>query len=251
MPESPESLRSAPASANGVGEPRPSRRRIGLPRWFDLRLSIVFAVVVGLALPNLFFAFGDGKSAEDRALESLQADLEQVADILAAAMRDPLWQVSPDLGRPMLQAMFRDERLVAVVVHEASSEVPFLDIYRSVSATAPALSRARSIFFDGREIGSIRVTMSAGPALAKHRSDREESRLRLLASTVLAVLLVVLVMHWRLMRPLTRLLRQSPGRPTDATDWRGIEELRPLVDELDRLGRSPNDRRRGSDPPES
>lgn len=207
----------------------------------SLRLSIVVALAIGLLIPHLIVTSGDKGDTEARVLESLRADLDQTTDILAAAMRDPLWQVSPDLGRPILQAMFRDARLVAVIVRETGKEAAFLDIYRSVSATAPTLSKARSIVFEGRELGNIRVTMSAGPELARHRRDAEATRWRLLLSGVCSTLLVLLVLQWRLVLPLGRLaarLRQDAG--TEETPLPPVaDELRPLARAIDHaLGRA-------------
>lgn len=201
----------------------------------SLRLWIVMALVAGLALPNLLVGQWNDAASERRALDQLRLDLDKLADILAAAMRDPLWQVSPEHGRPILQAMFRDERLVAVSVFEIGTAKPFLEIYRSVSATAPALTATRQINYEGRELGSISVTLSAGPTLERNRQESMAAIVRLALGALLAVALTLLVFHFRLQLPLLRLqaelrrLARGESAPRDA-EWMGADELRPLAE---------------------
>lgn len=200
----------------------------------SLRLWVVVALLGGLLIPNLFvWQWID--SDEERAFDELRQDLDKFADILAAAMRDPLWQVSPELGRPILQAMFRDERLVAVSIVEAGANKPFLEIYRSVSATAPSLTANRLINYEGRELGSLSVTLSAGPALQRNRRQADTVFFRQAVSALIAVVLVLLVFHFRLLRPVMRLqaeLRRLARGETARRDavWTGTEELRPLAE---------------------
>jgi hypothetical protein len=227
--------RVAPQERRGEAPSRRGHRSLPGRLLASLRLWIVLATVVGLLLPNLFVWQWNDAASERRALAHLGQDLDKLADILAAAMRDSLWQVSPELGRPILQAMFRDERLVSVSVVETSAGKPFLEIYRSVSATAPSLTATRQINYEGREIGSLSVTLSAGPALARNHEENEATVIRLAISALISVTLVLLVFHFRLLLPVMRLqadlrrLARGEAAPRD-TAWAGTEELRPLAE---------------------
>lgn len=201
----------------------------------SLRLWVIIALLGGLLIPNLFvWQWGDA-GGERRTFHELRLDLEQMADILVAAMREPLRQGSPERGRPILQAMFRDQRLVSVSIFEAGANKPFLEIFRSVSATAPLLTATRTINHEGRELGSLSVTLSAGPALERNRQDVEAAIVRLAISALISVVLVLLVFHFRLLAPVMRLqsdLRRLARGETmqREANWTGTEELRPLAE---------------------
>ena len=84
-----------------------------------LRLSIVLAVVGGLLLPALVGSLLT-LNYQERALASrLVADHARITEILALGIEEPLWNVSPDVARPLFDSVLGDERVVSALVRDA------------------------------------------------------------------------------------------------------------------------------------
>ena len=155
---------------------------------FSLRVAVVLAVTAGLLGPGGLSIWFQVKIEEETAASSLHADLATLADVLSVSMRDPVWQVSPDSGRHIAQAMFRDPRVVAINVWGDDGK-PFIELYRSVQVLAPTISQQRPINMGGLKIGQVEVTLSAGPM-----RDAVSSHLRTLLQREALVLLVSMIL---------------------------------------------------------
>jgi hypothetical protein len=138
--------------------------------------------------------------------------------------------------------LLRDERLVSVTVSEAGASKPFLEVYRSVSVTAPSRTVSRAIRDRGKEIGSVAVTFSLGPDSRRYGQVLETLFVGFLVSSVVSVVLVLLVFHFRLLLPVMRLhvdlrkLARGELEPRNPK-WSGTEELRLLAEGIARAGR--------------
>jgi signal transduction histidine kinase len=202
----------------------------------SLRTAVALAVVAGLLIPAIVAAVVEMRSAEVDAREKLDRDAALIADVMSISMRNPVWQVAPELGRGTAQAMLRDPRVVGIMVRFDDGR-PFLDIYRSVDALAANVSQRRSVVHEGREIGNVTVTLSSAPMHKELAERRSVLVWRFVGGTVVSLVLILWVLHRGLVDPLlqvTAAARRLADRQLDSpVGLRRGDELGDLASALD------------------
>lgn len=199
-----------PAASNAAGA---SRRCI----WPGAPLALALALLLSLVLPGLYHAQHRWQALEADAQRDLARDLDQLADTLAVALREPLADAAGTRGRGTIQAMFRDPRLVSVSAFRAGEKKPVVDLFRSVDAAAPTLTRQRRLFDAEREIGRFEVVISTGPMLQKLARERRAVLFEALWLVVLVPAVMLVALRRALVVPakaigdaLARLAEQGP-----------------------------------------
>lgn len=202
----------------------------------SLQVAVVGAVVMGLLVPWGYLGYLEQQRAAREAVADLRLDTETVADVLAVAMREPLWQVSPDLAKSIAQAMLRDPRLVSIRVFGEDDTV-YVDLYRSVNASAPNVMERRSIAFAGRDIGRLEVALSQSQMRESLQKQRVALITRLLVAFSLSLAMILLVLNRWVLHPLHRitLAAMSLGgrKPMPALAFSRHDELGQLALALD------------------
>jgi hypothetical protein len=119
-------------------------------------LALVLALLLSLLLPVGYFTLQGWRSLEDEAQRGLTRDLDQLADTLAVALREPVADPAGRRSVATVQAMFSDPRLVAVTAVRTGEDKPVLDLFRSVAADAPTLQRQRRLLDAGPRLDASR-----------------------------------------------------------------------------------------------
>lgn len=193
--------------------PRRLIRWLQLGWWVEhlsrLRLLVVLAVAFGLAIPGLILARQEGISVRNETFTRLQEDLRRYVEVSAEGMRDPLWQVSPELGRAVALAVFSDQRIVTLQVLDVQQKKPFLSYSRPLDPGDKIISLTRDIRYLDRSIGSVRIAMSTESASQLARTAQTQILVRALVSLACSLLLIFIVMHWQLVKPIEYLKRMS------------------------------------------
>lgn len=174
-----------------------------------LRLLIALAVAAGLAIPGLFLARQEGVQVLRNSFAEVNKNLEQLADVSAEGLRDPLWQVSPELGKTIALAVFRDDRIRLLRVMDPQHSTPFLEFSRPTHAGENIISRKRDIKYLDRSIGSIEITMSTELASRAARQAQIQILYRTLIGLLLSEFLIFFVMQSQLVKPIEYLKRMS------------------------------------------
>lgn len=200
-----------------------------------LRPLIALAVAFGLTVPALILAQQEGAMLRREAFSRLNDDLIQATEVSAEGLREALWQVSPDLGAGMGQAIFRDDRILRLLVIDTQRNVPFMDLRRPQRDGETTITRERNIFHDDVIIGKVHITMSTDSATEMARAAQGRVLLRTVVGLLFSLLLIFVVMHLRLVRPIEYLKRMS-ARLADRNLSEPIRLNR--GDELGQLARS-------------
>lgn len=220
----------------------------GAPRrWLGrlpLRLAVVIAVSFGLLGPGLYAIWHEVGAEERIAEQDLRSDVATLADVLSVAMREPIWQVAPELGRHIAQAMFRDSRLVSITVW-AEGDSTFLELYRSVKAMAPTISEKRPVIMAGRQIGKVEVTLTAGVMEDALARQLQSLMLRTGLALVLSLVLILWVLDRWILAPVAYVTRSAAQlaekRLDSAIELDRSDELGKLAAALDQMRRSLQD----------
>src|ERR1700758_1769369 len=84
-----------------------------------LRSSIVLVVIVGLLIPASFTSVLTLERRKQAQAEVLRSDRERMTNVLALGMQQPLWDLDPQAGLPLFEAILNDPRIVALSVRDS------------------------------------------------------------------------------------------------------------------------------------
>jgi signal transduction histidine kinase/DNA-binding NarL/FixJ family response regulator len=193
-----------------------------------LRSSIVLAVLVGLLIPASvggLLTLDQQQAALERRLAT---DHARIAEILAFGIENALWNVTPDAGRPLVDSVLGDERVVKVVVRDERYGL-FLWGERPERRTGRQFTIKRQLVHDGTPIGEVSVEIDSGTFDAEAARARRLLILTILGQVLLSVVLIAGLLNVRLVKPIRRLMTESDKLARRELDtpfrWRRDDEL--------------------------
>lgn len=182
-----------------------ARRLLGS---LSLRGAVILVVCIGLLGPGLYSVIHQIEKERHDAERNLRSEVAVLTDVLSVAMREPIWQISPELGRYIAQSMFRDARLVSVTVW-AEEEKSFVELYRSVQAMAPTITDRRPVLMGGKSIGSVEVAMSTGAMQDALTLQLRELLLRTALTLIFSLVLILWVLERWIFSPVSYVTRSA------------------------------------------
>jgi signal transduction histidine kinase/DNA-binding response OmpR family regulator len=202
-----------------------------------LRLSIVLAVVVGLLIPAGVGSLLTLRYQEEALARRLAADHARLTDILAFGLESALWNVSPEVGRPLIDSLLGDERVVRAVVRDERQAV-FLSGEHAERRKGRQFVLQRDVVREGKVIGDVLLEIDSGQLQDEVANARATLLLTLLAQLLLSLLLIVGLLNARLLAPIRRLMVDSDRLARRELDtpfvWRRDDELGSLGAGLER-----------------
>ncbi|RJG06425.1 PAS domain S-box protein [Noviherbaspirillum cavernae] len=199
-------------------------------RTLTLRRAIVLVVVLGLFIPSLLIS---GFSWITRYQDDIQARthelLQQNADVLSTGMQEPLWNIYPESGIALIEAMMsRNEDIVRIEVRDnalgifASGQHP----ERRIGYTAQT---SRPVVYSGKTIGSVSIEIGSIRLQRRMIKELTESAIAVFSQAVLSIVLILILLEYRLIRPLQRLgigAERLANRQLDVPfKWRQLDEI--------------------------
>ncbi len=161
--------------------------------------------MLGLVGPGAVLLLIEQQRVREEAMASLKNEVALNARVLALSMVEPLWQVSPELAKPLLDAQFADQRYVEVLVRDASNSEPLVRLTRDNTQLALSLTETVPITREGREIGKLTLTMTAQPLLLRAQADLWKQAARTLLLAAMSMGVITWMLRRRVLRPMERL----------------------------------------------
>ena len=155
--------------------------------------------------------------------------LQQNAEILSIGMREALWNFNSKSGDALLEAMMRhNEDIVRIEVRDTSLGI-FLVKERAERDAGITLTTEQQITYQGNTIGSIKVEAGSARLHNMMVEDLLQSAAKVLAQAVLSVILILILLEHRLVRPLKRLgvgaERLASRQLYVPFTWRRLDEI--------------------------
>lgn len=176
--------------------------------WF-----LAVAILLSIALPAVVSGSLLIQKNYQRTLQqdSLSA-AESYADLLEAGMTMPLWNVSPELGTPLLNGVVVDSAVLSVVVRSESGEV-FLGYQRDVETLdeSEAIVLQRDIQFEDESLGSVELTYSLQRAIGRAQSEAVLLVSIIVVQLLFSLVVISWVLHRRVLAPLRKLGAAAAG----------------------------------------
>ena len=193
-----------------------------------LRSTIAAALLLGLCLPVGISVWRDLADRRETLLEQLAADHGLLAEVLAINMQTPIWEVRPEAGQPMIDAIMRDERVTSILV--ISPIIPqFLAAAAPERETGTILRREHPVVRDGETIGTVQLSMTTAPLEAEINGQWARVLMTGALQMVLGLLLIFPLLRLKVLSPLRRLIKQSRALAAGDLEtpfiWRRADEL--------------------------
>lgn len=173
-----------------------------------LRRAIVLAILFGLLVPGMISSYIMLTRQHEVLLMQSNADLKRITEILVLGMQEPLWNLSPDTGKPLLDSVMSDERIVRVAVHDATLGT-FLEQNKPDRRLGKLNSRSQSVVRQGNVIGQVSVEMDDGLYLAAIHQYTRYYLFSVAVQFAMSLGLILLLLHRRVLDPLKRLMGES------------------------------------------
>ena len=200
----------------------------------SLRTALIAALLIGLLLPASINGYFSLNRQLDKAEADLRTDHARIADVLALGMQEPLWNLSPEAGRPLLQSFMSDERVVRISVNDATLG-PFLNADRPDRVTGTVYKMSRIVSKQGNNIGTVTVVLDDGHVVAQIHANQRIYLISVLLQLTISIGLILFLLGSRLLSPVQRLTRQSRQLAQHELDEAFVWHRN---DELGRLGRN-------------
>jgi PAS domain S-box-containing protein len=194
----------------------------------SLRPAIAIALVIGLSLPIAITVSRDQTERREVLLNNLMAEHARLTDILAIGMQTPIWDVRPDTGQPLIDAIMRDERVTAISV-TASPLPEFLSVETAERREGDLLTRESAVMRDGAQIGTVYIEMSAGAMEAAINRQWRQVLMTGVLQLALGMLIIFPLLRFKVLGPVDRLVGQSRALADGVLDqplaWHRGDEL--------------------------
>ncbi|WP_169333590.1 bifunctional diguanylate cyclase/phosphodiesterase [Leeia oryzae] len=175
--------------------------------------------------------------------ESFNLDQKRLAEILALGMQEPVWNLSPESAKPILEALASDHRIASIKV-QAENVGTFLSLSHTENAIGTAYSVTRPIMRKGTAIGDVQIVMHDG-LLQEQLAIYQRTFLNiLLGQLLLSMIMILVLLQKRLLDPLRKLISESTSLARKELEtpfiWDRTDELGMLGQSLETTRRSLN-----------
>ncbi|MFM9438199.1 signal transduction histidine kinase [Janthinobacterium sp. CG_23.3] len=173
-----------------------------------LRSSIVLTVVIGLLIPVSISSVLTLGQRERALILRSESNHARAADILSLGMQEPLWNINPEGGLPLLESLLGDTRVVAITVRDGKQR-EFLSKYYPERRKGRQFKLDKPVLHEGKQIGDISLTMDSGQLDGEVANDRWGVVWTVLGQLLFSVVLIVTLLQRRVLIPIKRLMHES------------------------------------------
>ena len=203
-----------------------------------LRRAILLVVVFGLLGPALIISgYSWFKTYDEDVQKRTQDLLEQNADVLSNGMQEPLWNINTESGTALVDAMMtRNEDIIRIEVRDTALGL-FVSGERPERRVGYTASTEKPVIYRGSTIGSIKLEVGSARLRRIMVQNLKQQMIALAAQIVISIVLILMLLEKRLVRPLQRLgkgAERLAGRQLDVPfTWRRLDEIGLLSQRLD------------------
>ena len=190
--------------------PFPSRFRQLWLRMHSLRIVIALTVVSGVLLASFLSYIDQTSDLRERHINQIHVELDHLGALTALALREPLWQFEAEQANSIMEAAFSNPEVVSIAIWD-DKDAPFAKRSRTAQDPMLVASATRDVERNKTRVGKLTMEMSTAGYLLKVNEVRLQYLRIGLQISLGSLLVILLLMHWRLVRPLERLV-QASGR---------------------------------------
>ena len=177
-------------------------------RLHSLRVAIALTVVVGVLLASFLSYVEQTSDLREQHIAQIHTEMDHLGALTALALREPLWQFEAEQANSIMEAAFVNPEVVSIAIWDDKG-TPFASRVRGaedpklIDATTHVVERNKTM------VGRLTIQMSTAGYLRKVNEVRLQYLKHGAQISAGALIVILLLMHWRLVRPLEELVRAS------------------------------------------
>ncbi|MGB9989268.1 bifunctional diguanylate cyclase/phosphodiesterase [Massilia sp. SM-13] len=215
------------------------RTRLGALYGLSIYGALLLVVFGGLVIPAIVGSYLlIGVHEQQSARTMLNESLQRNADILALGMQESLWNMNAESAHSLVESVMRDRSVLQVQV-TGQADTQFIHLEAPKRAIGNVYRAEREVLVRGEHIGRIMVEMDDARSQQELREKQRSYVFVLAAQLTVSLLLIVLFLNKRLIRPLRKLTRFSDrlshGDFETRMELRSSDELGRLAGQLEQM----------------
>ena len=191
-----------------IFEPLTVRLRKLPLRLRSLRVAIAFTVVLGVLLASFLSYVEQISDLRQQHTAQIRTEMNQLGTLTALALREPLWQFEAEQANSIMEAAFVNPDVVSIAIWDDKG-TPFATRSRSAEDSRLVDSTTHLVERNMTKVGKLTIQMSTAGYLRKVDEVRLQYMKHAAQVSIGALLVILLLMHWRLVRPLDELVAAS------------------------------------------
>ncbi|TWI69943.1 PAS domain S-box-containing protein/diguanylate cyclase (GGDEF)-like protein [Pseudoduganella lurida] len=213
------------------------RARLGTLYGQSIYGSLLLVVLGGLIVPAIVGSYLlVGVREHQSARTALNETLQRNVDILALGIQESLWNMNAEAAHSLVESVMRDRSVVQVQV-TGQDATQFIHLKSPARPLGNVLRAERDVVVRGERIGHVMVEMDDARSRQELREKQRSYIFVLGAQLLVSLLLIVLFLNKRVIRPLRRLMhfseRLSQGDFETGLQARRSDELGRLAGQLE------------------
>ena len=202
----------------------------------SLRSAVIAAILIGLCLPATITGYISLQYELQTAKNQINRDHQRLSDVLALGMQEPLWNLSPESARPLLDSLMSDERAVRITINDNHLGV-FLSAQQAERAIGNVAALSRPVIKQGNTIGIVTVDFADGSTIQNITRKIKNYFLAVVVQVIFSLALILFLLNSRVLCPLKKLIQQSQlladRQLNQAFIWQRDDELGQLGHSLE------------------
>jgi PAS domain S-box-containing protein len=195
---------------------------------------------VGLLVPAIIGGMVFASLRQQKMAREADSRIVDKMGLLTSSLVDPVWNVDTKMIETIAAAALLDPQVVRITNRD-QGVMPTLNIERSERRLGESRVHSSALVRRGTTLGSVELEIDNGLQQREIESDRHAYLVVLLGQVVLALVLILIAIRARVLKPLSRLTAfsdQLAGGNLDLPlNWKQTDEIGRLAQQMDQMRR--------------
>lgn len=204
----------------------------------SLSTSIVIAMCAGLLVPVLIGITALNYLRQDNTTKEIESYLNDKIVLLANSLALPVWNFDVNSADKIANALLLDPQVIRITISDTKHE-PILSLEHPERKLGKLHTASQSLILNNELAGFVELDVDDGLIKQKSQQDQLAYTYIFLIQFVLALVLILLALHYRVLKPLTALTvfshQLADGNFDHAVGWKRPDEIGHLATQLDQM----------------
>lgn len=206
----------------------------------SLSTTIAIAMCIGLLVPALIGIFAVNYLRQDNTSNAIDAYLNGKIVLLANSLALPVWNFDLNSANKIAGATLLDPQVVRVTIFDTKKE-PILAIVHPERRIGSIHTASQPVMLNNQLAGFVELDVDDGLMKQKSLRDQLDYTYIFLIQFVLALIIILVALHYRVLKPLKSLTdfshQLADGDFEQAVNWQRRDEIGHLASQLDQMRR--------------
>jgi len=204
----------------------------------SLSTSIVIAMCAGLLVPALIGIAALNYLRQDNTTKEIESYLNDKIVLLANSLALPVWNFDVNSADKIANALLLDPQVIRITISD-TKHAPILNLEHPERRLGKLHTASQSLILNNELAGFVELDVDDGLIKQKSQQAQLAYTYIFLIQFVLALVLILLALHYRVLKPLTALTvfshQLADGNFDHAVGWKRPDEIGHLASQLDKM----------------